>query len=207
VKILNDTSSNVKLFANLINYQQFVNLSASSKLNKIFLIWGDISLPILISKNIHKDWVSQLEERYKQQVGTELGDTDQAIITTIILWIPSVSIFYLPFTRQPATGSTVSGDTKKRIWNTIEDDVRENLSALQYNVVPLPDSWLNYNYALNKFVDKSLLLNIDLVVEIQMKTELFHANHPKYHYMAQHLSMIDPKTPLFIWDDKIRAWY
>lgn len=198
MKILNifcHPTNNTQLRVKAIDHDVFDNMSASVKLDGIFLLWVDVSLQVLMEKNLHMDWIEQLKHRYLELVGATFDCMNDATIATCILWIPSVTVFYLPFSRQAAKVTNENyEESRKRIWKSISNSSWEDISLLQYNIIPLPDNWLDYNCITNKFLNHSLIKNISGMVEIQyLKKVLKNVNEQKC--VGQHYSMVHPSTP------------
>ena len=48
-----------------------------------------------------KSWSNKLKKRYKELVGVELNDFEEATVTTHILWIPGCSTWYTNYAQAP----------------------------------------------------------------------------------------------------------
>lgn len=76
---------------------------------------------------------------------------------------------------------------------------------MQYNILPLPDSWLSYNISSNKFMDNSLIKNIGYIVEIKHQKSSYVANIYNNQHLGLHFSMVHPSTPFCPSSDITRA--
>ena len=119
VNLIQEESNNIQMTAKKIEILDFDYLSSNYKMNKIFLLWVDISLQFLMEKNLHVDWIIHLKDQYKELVGIDCDGMDDVLISTCIVWIPSVTVFYLPFSRYPAKIANDEEDSRKRIWKSI----------------------------------------------------------------------------------------
>ena len=66
---------------------------------------------------------------------------------------------------------------------------------LQYNILPLPNSWLDYNLSLNHFGPNSIIHHIQSVMEITHQTNTALLQQYQHQYKSYHHNMIDPNTP------------
>lgn len=96
-KCINHNSNNIQLKAYEENLENFDTISSVSKMNRVYLLWVDISLQSLFDKHLHNDWIIQLKKRYTNLAGKECDCIDDVSLKTCILWMPSATVFYLPF--------------------------------------------------------------------------------------------------------------
>src|SRR5687767_5758152 len=91
VKFVNDNSNKTHLMAYKVDQEEFDTISSMSKMNQVYLLWVDISLQSLFEKNLHNEWIIQLQERYQSLVGNECDFSNDVLIQTCILWMPSIT--------------------------------------------------------------------------------------------------------------------
>ena len=72
VKLCELDQSQVNITAVAMTVLQFDNKTNDQKMNGIYLIWCDISLTVLMSKNMYNDWASKLKTCYEKLVGQPL---------------------------------------------------------------------------------------------------------------------------------------
>lgn len=86
-------------------------------------------------------------------------------------------------------------DTRKQIWNSIQDMSRSDILSLQYNLIPLPDTWLDYSIKSNQFTNSNLIKKIGYILEIQCETRSLLKTMFANIHLGEHYSMIHPSTP------------
>ena len=159
------------------------------------MLWVDISLKILFSKNLHVKWMDKLKQCFEDKVGGKFKVTDDLSISTCVLWVPSVSMFCMPLACSPAKQELIMEVGKKRVWNSIGNSDRESLSALQYNILPLPDLWFEYSYQKNEFTPGSLIRKIHRILEVNLLSDQQSVMKFDSVCEAEHYSMRDKSTP------------
>ena len=99
-KLVTVMNSNVQSFMfklKEIDNQTFVQLNGSNVLAGRYLLSVSISLKNMVEKKLHDQWVQQLNQKYFLMVGSAMELDGSETINTYILWIPSITTFYLPF--------------------------------------------------------------------------------------------------------------
>ena len=125
---------------------------------------------------------------------------DNATLSTCLLWLPALTVCYLPFAKSAVSISTIIDNSGKRgmfyIWDSLSVSQREEISALQYNLIPLPDTWLEYMYGTNVFREGGLMTTINNILEIHVNQPVCDNVNFMRDFTARHFSMIHPDTPL-----------
>ena len=188
-------SSHCRIQGSIIEIDHFMDLSSIQKMNGIFLMWVNNSCAQLFDKELHVEWIKKLKDHYHLLVGCKYDNHEEdCLLTTCLLWIPSITTFYLPFSKYATKIEYLDNNTQKRIWTSIFTNDQQQISSFQYNIVPLPDTWLDYNLSSNRFESQSLISNINLVMQItheinMLSTRVYQKQHLSYHH-----SMADPNT-------------
>jgi len=88
------TTIDLKLYIKQTNF--FENTDFVFNLHKSLVLWADISVADLVKRNMHTEWIVELEEKYQENVGDGF-DIQDCVLSTCLIWIPGVTLFYLPF--------------------------------------------------------------------------------------------------------------
>lgn len=193
--LLNNDPDYISLNANPVTEFDFSKSTSSYKIMKIYLMWVDLSLLGIVNKNLHGEWINHLQAEYKDKVGDIEDMMDGVTLHTCLLWIPSLLVFYIHSACSPAKIMINTDDTTKRrvcnIWEGISASDRQSLPKLQYHLITLPDTWLEYSISENQFASNSLIVSTKYLLEMDC-----FKNWPiPEQHSAQHYSMFDPNTP------------